>query len=181
MVAEALGPECRIVSGGWHAWDLQIGPDEATFPQRLRIQVKNSARLQTWNAESGKLSETTFQLTYRRRPAYFARDFPGVPCEDVGFMCDLFILCHHPIEDPKLADHRDPNQWEFFILPVVGANPAVTELEIAYKKKFVEQTGKPSSTHRRPRTLVQGIRGRPRISPVSIDELSPDLLWRAVT
>ena len=43
MVAEAIGPDCRIVSSGWHPWDLELGePGTADF---LRIQVKNSAAL----------------------------------------------------------------------------------------------------------------------------------------
>jgi hypothetical protein len=40
MVAEALGKECRITSKGWAPWDLEIGPTNADYPARIRIQVK---------------------------------------------------------------------------------------------------------------------------------------------
>lgn len=181
MVAEAIGPACKIVSGGWHAWDLQIGPDAGVFPRRLRIQVKNSTRLQSWNVATGKPSETIFQLTWRRRPYYFARDFPGVPCEETGFMCDLFILCHHPVEIGSDADHRDPEQWEFYLLPAVGPKTAITGEELLNVKRGLEVSGKPSSTHRRPRTLRQGIRGRPPVEPIRIDALTLEALWQAVS
>lgn len=181
MVAEALGPACKIVSDGWHAWDLQIGPDEAELPDRVRIQVKNSARIQPWNLATGKLSDSTFHLTYRRRPFYFERDYPRVPCEEFGFMCDVFILCHHPLENPDVADHLDPDQWDFFILPVVGPKSAVTQAELNGAHDKLTKTGKLSSTQRKPRTLVKGIRGRPPILPVGTDGLTIDALMGAVS
>ena len=47
MVSEALGERCRVVGRDWYPWDLQIGDDENVFPDRIRIQVKNTARLQS--------------------------------------------------------------------------------------------------------------------------------------
>lgn len=114
MVAEALGPECKLVSQGWYPWDLQIGPDESEVPDRIRIQVKNSARLQQWNLENGKLSDCQFNLKYSKRPDYFERDYPGVACEDCGFlpgsafftwpMVSLFLalINVHPIVHPLI-------------------------------------------------------------------------------
>lgn len=172
MIAEALGPECRAVGFGWHPWDLQIGPDSGTLPERIRIQVKNSAALQSWNATSGKLSRSSYNIGWRRRPAYFDRDFPDVPCEETGFLCDLFILCHHPAQAVETADHRAPEQWQFYLLPVTGPHCAVTEAEIAYMRRTLDITGRPSATQRQPLTLATGIHGRPPVPPVGIDALS---------
>jgi len=172
MVAEALGTECKTVGFGWNAWDLQIGESGADLPDRIRIQVKNNARMQVWNAGTKRLSDATFSLPWRRRPDYFERYTPGVPCEAEGFLCDVFILCHHPETDGTSADQRDPSQWEFYILPVRGPNCAVTESEIASMRAHLAKGKARASTIRRPETLQHGIRGRPKIEPIRIDQLS---------
>jgi hypothetical protein len=172
MVAEALGSKCKLVSNGWHPWDIQIGGDQAKFPARVRIQVKNSARLQTWHTSANKPSDSLFNLKFSKRPGYFERDFPDVPCEEYGFMCDVFVLCHHPIETLELADQTDPAQWEFYIVPVVGNNIAVTSAEIEAAAEKLKTSGKGSYCQRRPDTLRKGIRGRPLISPEGIEGLT---------
>jgi len=180
MIAEALGPECSAVGLGWHPWDLQIGPDAASMPERIRIQIKNSAALQSWNVASGTRTKCSYSLTWRRPPAYFSAYFPHTPCEDAGFLCDVFVLCHHPVEDPERADHRDPTQWRFFLVPVVGPNVAITEAEVASRRTSLERTGTPSVTQRTPLTLAAGIRGRPPVPPLDIDELTVDAIRRSL-
>lgn len=113
MVADILGPECGVVGGGWYSWDLQIGDDERRVPERIRIQVKNSARTQPWNkVHKTKYSTVEWFASTRRRPEYI----PAIPCEAYGFLCDLFILCAHIEEDWEIADHRNPEQWRFYIV-----------------------------------------------------------------
>ncbi len=180
MLAEALGSTCKPVGLGWHPWDLQIGDDEEAYPKRLRIQAKNSARLQPWNRATGKITQSQYSLTWRQRPYYFDRDFPNVPCETEGFMCEVYILCHHPITDLSIADHRDPAQWQFYLLPVVGTNCAVTDSELGWMQDKLTKTGKNSSTIRQPHTLQQGIRDRPAIRPIGISELSIEALWKCL-
>ena len=167
MVAEALGDECVVVSHSWHAWDLQLGNSEDTFPARIRIQVKNTARLQTWHRPNGRLTNCQWMLKMRRKPYYFDTYNPNVPCEDYGYMCDVFVLCHHPVEDPEIADHRDPNQWEFYVVPV-------TPHHRIFPIKAGRQDQKTSSSYTVvPASLGKGIRGRPPIKPLSFDQLSP--------
>lgn len=172
MIAEAIGPQCRPVSAGWHAWDLEVGDAGAGFPERIRIQVKNSARLQTWNVRSGKSSDCKFDLKYRKRPAGFEQTNPGMACEETGFLCDLFILCLHDCEDWRTADQTDPFQWKFYLLPVVGGNCAVTRSELDAAQQRVLATGRPATCIRHPRTMEAGIRGRPPVKPVGIEALS---------
>lgn len=177
MLAEALGRECRISSHGWHPWDLQICPNEAEWPERIRIQVKNAARLQTWNAMSGKLSDANFKLAYKRRPSYFFQTWPGVPCDEIGFHCEVFALCYHPVEDAVRADHRDPDQWQVYLLPAVGPRCGITPVELEACRRAVAENGRTVSyAIRTPATLEKGIRGRPSVPPRSIRELSVGLI-----
>lgn len=180
MVAEALGPECKIVSAGWHAWDLQIGPDNADFPHRIRIQIKNSARIQPWNVGSGRISDCQYELSFRKKAAYFDAYSAGVPCEEYGFMCDVYVLCYHDVLDPVTVNHLDPDQWKFFLFPVVGPFSGLTESELKWSCDKVMGGGRPAKSVRRPETLVRGIRGRPAIEPVTIDRLTVAAIREAV-
>lgn len=179
MVANALGDECQAVGLGWNAWDLQIGRSDAEFPNRIRIQVKNSARLQVWS-RNGHRSYCQFELKYRRKPFYFHELNNKMPCEDSGFLCDIYILCYHPIEDEAVADQLDVDQWLFYLAPVVGPNAAVTASEVEWAAATLDKTGRPAACIRRPDTLEKGIRGRPAIRPVSFAQLTLPALRRAL-
>lgn len=169
MIAEAIGPTCNAVGIGWNAWDLQIGQDTANFPKRIRIQVKNSARLQVWHEETNKISNCAFNLFYRRRPDYLK---PEIPCEREGFLCDLFILCYHEEEKWDRADQLDPAQWLFYLVPAVGPNAAITEAEKTWAAEKFVRSGKPVACIRRPETLTREIRQRPAIQPLRFRQLS---------
>lgn len=163
MCAEALGPSCTIVSGGWHAWDLELGSSTAA---KLRLQVKNTARTQTWHINSRKLSNCQWNLTLRNRPSYFEEYNPGVECEEYGFLCDAFILCHHPISEWAVADHRNVHQWDFYVVPV-------TPTHELFPVVLPDQSNrKPKTYNVVPETLRTGIRGRSPVEPVKFDALT---------
>lgn len=170
MVAEALGSTCSIVSHGWHPWDLQLGRSADEYPRRIRIQVKNTARLQTWEDPKRPLTECLWTLAMRPRPAYFDRYNDGVACEEYGFLCDLFILALHDNEDRRSADQRCPDQWRFFLVPVVGPN-ALFQI----KQGREGQRSNPSYTVK-PATLQRGIRGRPPVNPVPWSNLTSQMI-----
>ena len=171
MIAEALGESAHLVSNGWHPWDIQIGPSNAEFPKRIRIQVKNSAALQTWQTNSTERTDCQFVLSYRNRPQYFERDNPGVPCEERGFLCDLYALCHHPISDIKEADQTAPEQWKVFLVPT---NPKLEAISAREFSALQNSGPKGSSLIRKPRSMEAGIRGRRPIHPIPADLLSMD-------
>ena len=174
MVADALGERCQVVSHGWHPWDLQIGDSKSEFPNRIRIQIKNTARIQTWRRPEDAPSKCQWELKMRKKPAYFERDNPGVSCEDYGYLCDLFVLCHHPLEDPDAVDHRDPSQWHFYLVPVTPDH------SIFPVKPMREGQKSPSCYTVVPKSLRKGIRGRPPIKPLAFDQLRIDEIFRAL-
>jgi hypothetical protein len=181
MVAESLGSGCEIVGGGWNAWDIQIGEDLGAFPDRIRIQVKSSARLQIWNKANGKQSDCTFNLTYRKKPDYHDEYHSTANCEDFGFLCDLYILCLHDERDIKKADQRDPSQWKFYLVPVAGENCYFSELELANAHTLIANgKQKTSSFMRRPETMEKGIRGRSPVVPLAVKDLTIDSVYNAL-
>ncbi len=165
LLAEALGPACSLVSSGWHPWDLQFGPVNRPLPDRIRIQVKNTAALQTWS-KAGHKSERQWVLACKPVPPYFREANPDIPCEGKGYLCDVFILADHPEHLPEQANHLDPYQWRFFVVPV-------TEIHNLFPLDIAHGAGKDRWSYVvRPESLERGIRGRPPVRGVGIGELT---------
>lgn len=114
LVGQVLGSPWRIVSGGWHPWDLECGPSNKTAPERIRIQVRNSAAVQMW--PQPKAGQASFTIQQRKRPFYFDWHNKGVPCEDFGHLCEIYVLAWHGEKDPAVYDQRDPLQWKFYVV-----------------------------------------------------------------
>lgn len=176
MVAEQLGATCAITSGSWAPWDLQIGKDNDCFPDRIRIQVKNSARLQAWHGTHSNPSVAQFNLTYRALPQYWMRDYPNRPSDAEGFQCDIFLLCFHDSYDTKTADQRDPAQWQVFLLSANHTDGDITEAEYISCKKAFEKSGRPVTLQRRPQTMADGIRGRRPAHMVQLPNLTLEVV-----
>lgn len=167
MVADALGPACNIVSHSWNAWDLELGDQAGAFPDRIRLQVKNTARLQPWQIGTLERTRCQWSLPQRRRPAYFSSYNPGIQCEEYGFLCDAFVLCHHPETDENLVDQSDPAQWWFYVVPVTAETSPYALYQPASDAK-----ARTRSYTVVPESLRKGIRGRPPVEPVQFAGLT---------
>ena len=109
MVAAILGDEWELVSGDWSGWDL-------VNKQGARIEVKQSAALQTWTGRvslEGRTTPGTFDIA-RRKGYWVEGGAQHIPFD--GRTADLFVFAWHPITDPSYADHRDVRQWRFFVV-----------------------------------------------------------------
>jgi len=115
MVLSALGSDWKMVSLGWHPWDIQF----STGPQRIRIQVTQCAALQLW----GPTKKQSIQFGWKKKaPDDFERYNPGETIESEGWFCDIFVVGVHLVEDES-ADQVDPKQWEFLVIPTSDLNP----------------------------------------------------------
>ena len=103
IVARALAPlGWSHCSGDWNSWDLEHAA------QRLKMQVKQSARQQTWGVT--KLSK------YGIAPAkgFYARNvWKTLPIAQR--LSDVYLFAHHPVEGEG-ANHWDVRQWQFTVV-----------------------------------------------------------------
>ena len=127
MIFLALGVEWRLVNldRDWAPWDLQRNDG-------ARIEVKQSAALQPWSTEADALKpkRPVFDIAFRQgqRTKTGEGDLPD--CKD-GRPADLYIFAWHSEENPDIADHRNAEQWQFFVVPehqlpdqkTIGLNP----------------------------------------------------------
>lgn len=111
MIAVILGKGWRLVSADWAGWDLENA-------QGARLEVKQSAARQTWTDRSslaGRPGRGVFDIAVRR--GYWREGGFEYVELDGRRPADLFIFAWHPVEALEQADHRDPAQWQFFVVP----------------------------------------------------------------
>ena len=119
LILFALGAGWEAV-GRWGSWDLEKGVDG------VRVEVKQSAALQPpqpwYKPAGGRKGSPAFNIA--PKTGYYtdstdAAVWVGVDPEEPDFIraADLYIFAWHPETDPKIADHRQAEQWKFFVVP----------------------------------------------------------------
>ena len=103
FVLDALG-DGWIAAGDYEAWDVQ------SVDGKHRIQVKQSAARQSWAEVDCKPSNARFSIK-----GSMAWTEAGGWAGDITRQATLFIFAWHPLVDAS-ADHRDPDQWEFYLI-----------------------------------------------------------------
>ncbi len=89
-------------------WDLQ-----RRFGMRLKIE--QSARLRPWRRGKGlvRRQEPWFEIAPPK--GFWAED--DVWFDESGHQVDIHVFAWHGVDDGPLADQREPDQWEFFVVP----------------------------------------------------------------
>lgn len=126
IVAVALEPDWQLCSTDWASCDLSHSASE------LRIQVKQSAARQTWHKANARSPLPCFSI--RQKAGRWEEGDRWVP--EPGRNADIFIFAWHPVTSAE-ADHRDPNQWEFFVLPERDL-PAQATITLSRIRKLAE-------------------------------------------
>ena len=103
ILANALEPEWRWCADGWGSYDFeQDGP--------IGLEVKQSSARQTWHREGDNPSRGSFDIATRKG----RWDTDGAWEDAVGRFASVYVFAWHPEIDVRRADHRDPEQWEFY-------------------------------------------------------------------
>ena len=124
LALQELDPRWECMPG-WTMWDLEHKDSGA------RIEVKQSARRQTWSSDSqSAVSAPRFRIVPTKS---YWDNATGIWIEtEPQRWADLYIFAFHPVEDEDVADHRRPKQWEFYLVPeqelrplqkTIGLNP----------------------------------------------------------
>ena len=99
-----MEPEWGLCAGDSGACDLaqRGGP--------LRIQVKQSAVRQSWHADDSPPPRPCFSIAHKT-----GRYEGQAWIAERNRNADIFVFGWHDRTDPA-ADHRDPAQWQFFVV-----------------------------------------------------------------
>jgi hypothetical protein len=104
VIAMGLESEWNSCGGDWASCDLKRASDG------LRMQVKQSAALQSWTVPDGPKPKPRFSIKSKK----YRWEGP-LRFDDAGRQADIFIFAWHDRIDES-ADHRDPDQWQFFVV-----------------------------------------------------------------
>lgn len=125
MVAVALEPEWALCAGDWGACDL------VQVSGALRIQVKQSAARQSWHGDDSPPPRPRFSIAHKTG-RYEGKQWIA----ERGRNAEIFIFGWHDRTDPA-ADHRDPGQWQFFVVPVTEL-PAHATVSLATLRRLAD-------------------------------------------
>lgn len=119
IVGIALEPEWELCSGDWAACDL------VHSTTKLRIQVKQSAARQSWHKGERPPPKPRFSIATETGRWEGGDQW----VEERSRNAEIFVFAWHPRTDDA-ADHRDPDQWEFYVVPEV-ALPRQSSISLA--------------------------------------------------
>ncbi len=113
IVAAALEPDWAWCSADYASWDLD-------HPDGTRLEVKQSAVMQSWAKIGDRPTACKFDI--RARTGRHEEDgWHASP----GRSAHIYVFAHHFVHGDD-ADHRDPAQWKFFVLPTTILPDAAT-------------------------------------------------------
>lgn len=101
MLAQVLEPEWQWCSADWASHDFESAAG-------MKLEVKQSAALQSWHEPGVSPNRGRFDIKAR------TGRYEGLRwIDEPGRAAQIYIFGWHGVADPKLADHRDPSQWQF--------------------------------------------------------------------
>jgi hypothetical protein len=106
MIEPYLAPHGWSYKGdGWSGWDFERNDG-------TRLEVKQSAAMQTWSAPRNIQTRPSFDIA--ARTGYFYEG--GSKWEPIPGRCaQIYVFAWNPIYGPE-TDHRNPDQWVFYIV-----------------------------------------------------------------
>ena len=122
MVALVLEP-------AWHWCGADYAPCDLERADGLRLEVKQSAARQSWSTD--KPSKPIFDVAART-----GRNEAHGWVAEYGRAAHIYVFAHHPTFDDT-ADHRDPAQWLFYVVPTT-ALPDVKQIALGTIKAMAE-------------------------------------------
>ena len=103
IVDTALGGDWSWCSADYAGWDFE-------HVDGTRLEVKQSSARQSWAPPPKGGSVSSFDIAERTGWWDGAVWRPGV-----GRHARIYVFAHHPVIDDT-ADHRDPEQWRFYVV-----------------------------------------------------------------
>lgn len=109
LIEELLGDAWDHTGADWGRCDFT-----SSDTSKIRLEVKQSAALQSWTPEDpAAVIVPNPRFDIRERTGWYDgadwRDEPGRSGE-------VYVFAWHPHTDRSVADHGDPLQWEFYVV-----------------------------------------------------------------
>jgi hypothetical protein len=127
IIALALEPDWIWCSADYASWDFER-------PDGLKLEVKQSAAKQSWHDQIVKsVPRPSFDIAPRKGRWEGSTYVPGD-----GRNADIKASAFHPRTD-EVADHRDPEQWDFYLLRAGKLPVGQKRISLSVVKSFTTQ------------------------------------------
>jgi hypothetical protein len=123
IVGSALPPEWKWCSADWAGWDFERADG-------LKLEVKQSAARQTWTGNNVARPTCRFDIK-PRKGSYVGADWQPM----VGRQAQIYVFAHH-FEGGECADHCEPSQWRFFVVPESRLPPSAQTIGLGAIEKL---------------------------------------------
>lgn len=129
IVDAALAPEWVWCSQDYSSWDFE-------HRDGTRLEVKQSAARQSWTPSCTAIhvGKPNFDIA-ARQGRWEGPIWVGEP----GRASHIYVFAHHPVAD-RNADHRDPLQWDFYVVGAGALPPGGKTLGLAGVKERARAT-----------------------------------------
>jgi len=111
LIVDILGLGWSVCDGSWNSWDID-------GPNATRLEVKSSAYIQSWynwSVSQGREGISVPRFDIAERKSFWDGE-SEVEFKGLGRAAHLYIFALHAEKDPEVADHRVPEQWNFYIV-----------------------------------------------------------------
>jgi hypothetical protein len=110
VIAETI-VDFALRGAGWKWSSIDYAAWDFEHAGGMRLEVKQSALLQSWSSEPSKLSSLTFDIRPR-----IGRYEGAAWISEEGRQASIYVFAFHFVADNS-ANHADPAQWEFYVRP----------------------------------------------------------------
>jgi hypothetical protein len=114
----------------WEWVSADYAPYDFRHPNGTRIEVKQTAVKQSW----ASIIPSKSSWDIKERTGYWEDGIRWIP--QIGRNADIYVLALHEATDQS-ADHRDPAQWTFFVLPT-SMLPPTQRLSLSRARTMTE-------------------------------------------
>ena len=105
IIAQVLEPTWRWCADGWGSFDFE-------GPNGIGLEVKQSAARQNWHGSESQPCTPRFDIA--ERTGFW--DEQSRWTNRAGRAAAIYVFAWHPLFEPSVADHRDPEQWQFSVI-----------------------------------------------------------------
>ena len=127
IVSLALSEDWKWRSEDYASWDFENS-------QGVRLEVKQSACRQSWALAGHKTKRPQFDVAARQ-----VHWIDGKAVVANQRAADIYVLAFHPLDD-ETADHRDPQQWQFYVVAATQLSSAST-IQLSVLKRLAPHVG----------------------------------------